>query len=218
MTDTHPAQAVAQLLQRFESAAKSRLPSKHVLFEAVEVVELRERQAAFREHARHPYLYFVRHGLLKQLYTGQDGSEWIKSFAAEGDAFGCPLAFAPGGKTSFASVAVERSVVERAPWATIDALAARHPAWQRALRLGFQWLAERKVQRERDLLMLRPPELYAAFAAASPELLARLPQKDLAAYLGVTAVGLNRIIRRTVRAGLERNAEAGHAAARQKTR
>jgi hypothetical protein len=52
------------------------------------------------------------------------------------------------------------------------------------------------VRRERDLLMLTAEQLYRQFVAASPDLLTRIAQKDLAAFLGVTAVGLNRIVKR----------------------
>ena len=62
--------------------------------------------------------------------------------------------------------------------------------------MAFQRLAELKVQREKDLLMLTAEELYLKFAAGHPATLAAIPQKDLASFLGVTAVGLNRIIRR----------------------
>jgi hypothetical protein len=51
------------------------------------------------------------------------------------------------------------------------------------------------VERERDLLTLTPRDLYAKLAASAPPWLPRVPQKDLAAYLGVTPVGLNRIVK-----------------------
>jgi hypothetical protein len=44
--------------------------------------------------------------------------------------------------------------------------------------------------------MLTAQELYRQLADESPALVERVPQKDLAAFLGVTPVGLNRIIRR----------------------
>jgi hypothetical protein len=53
-----------------------------------------------------------------------------------------------------------------------------------------------KVRRERDLLMLSAEALYRKFVNETPSLAERVPQKDLAAFLGVTPVGLNRIIRR----------------------
>ena len=137
----------------------------------------------------------MREGLFKQLYVQPDGSEWIKSFAGAGDLFACLDALTRQGPTRLASVAIERSVVERIEFAPIERLAETSLAWQKALRLAFQTLAMLKVQRERELLTLTPRELYQALVDAAPPWLDRVPQKDLAGYLGVTPVGLNRIVR-----------------------
>jgi CRP-like cAMP-binding protein len=172
------------------------LPHVERLFGAVRILHLQPRESAFREDEECPRLYLVRTGLLKQLYTSEDGSEWIKSFAREGDLFACPMALTRGGRTTFASVAIEPSIVEYIEWEVVETLAATDIAWQRAIRLGFQRLAEVKVRRERDLLMLSAEALYRQFAAETPDLIERVPQKDLAGFIGVTPVGLNRIIRR----------------------
>jgi CRP-like cAMP-binding protein len=58
---------------------------------------------------------------------------------------------------------------------------------------------ERKEKRERELLTLDAEERYRCFVAETPGLARRIPQKILARYLGVTAVGLNRIVKRVQR-------------------
>jgi DNA-binding MarR family transcriptional regulator len=63
-------------------------------------------------------------------------------------------------------------------------------------------LATRKERREWELLTLGPEARYISFKNAYPELERRIPQKDLARHLGLTPVGLNRIVRR-VRLRLE---------------
>ena len=192
------ADATLRALTRLESLTGLRLPDAGRLLETVRVRRLEPRESAFREGELCPRIHVVRSGLLKQLYTREDGSEWIKSFTGAGDVFACLDGLA-GGRTSFASVAIESSVVESVDWRDIERLADGDIAWQKAVRLAFQWLAQLKVRRERDLLMLTAEELYRKFASESPELARRAPQKDLAAFLGVTPVGLNRIIRRTAR-------------------
>jgi CRP-like cAMP-binding protein len=195
MLATSATPATLEILKRVE-ARTGPLPRRQVLLDAVRVTSLAPRERAFDEDEECPRVYVVRSGLLKQLYTREDGSEWIKSFACEGDLFACPVALAPGGRTTFASVAIDRSVVEWVDWRVIEELGRTDLAWQTAIRLGFQALAEVKVRRERDLLMLNAEALYRKFIADTPTLAARVPQKDLAAFLGVTPVGLNRIIRR----------------------
>jgi CRP-like cAMP-binding protein len=183
------------LIRRLEARHGLVLPGVDALAQRLQAVALRPRQAAFHQGEPCPYVFVVREGLLKQLYTQPDGSEWIKSFAGPGDLFACLQAL-DGGVTAFASVAIEPSVVERIDFAALEQQAEQHLAWQKALRLGFQALAALKVERERELLTFSARELYERLAASAPEWIDRVPQKDLAAFLGVTPVGLNRIIRR----------------------
>lgn len=51
--------------------------------------------------------------------------------------------------------------------------------------------------RERELPMLTPRERYRQFLAERTELVKLATQRDIASYLGVTAVGLSRIATRT---------------------
>jgi CRP-like cAMP-binding protein len=187
--------ACLQALRRFEERSGLVLPLPARSEGWVTTLSLKPRESAFRAGDTCPYLFVVRSGLLKQHYTTEDGREAVKSFSAEGAFFGCPAALA-GRTASFSSTAIEPSVVERIDFRALEALADTQPAWQKALRIGFAALAEIKVGRERDLLTLSAEQLYLQLVRSAPDLVARIPQKDLAGYLGVTAVGLNRIIRR----------------------
>jgi CRP-like cAMP-binding protein len=187
---------LVRALRRLEQDFGLQLPEVEQLAAAVQLLPLRERAFAFHEGEHCPRLFGVRTGLLKQFYTTPDGKEWIKSFTAEDELFACPIGFPPGGRTSFAAAALENSVLEAIDWRLIEALGERHLAWQKAIRCAFQALAGLKMVRERDLLMYTPEQMYRQLQARRPEMVARVPQKDLAAYLGVTPVGLNRIARR----------------------
>ncbi len=205
--------AIAEFLERVQAKTGIALPALEHIVPQVRVAALRPRAPAFTEGERCPRVFIVRSGLLKQFYTDEHGSEWIKSFTGEGDLFGCPIAL-NGGRTTFASVAIEPSVVESIEWAIIDRLASEHTAWLRTVCLGFQRLAELKVQRERDLLMLTSEQLYRQFLAECPRMAARVPQKELAGFLGVTPVGLNRIVQRVRRAGRHPPGSRGRSSAR----
>lgn len=185
---------LSSLLARFEAGAP--LPGREQLAAAVRVRRLREREAAFHANDACSHLFAVREGYLKQVYVRADGAERIKSFAGPGELFACPFALRPGGRTSFASIAIGPCTVESVDYRLVEGLAAAHPRWQAVLTEAFRRLAELKVERERDLLMLSAEALYRELAARRPALLAAVPQKDLAGYLGVTPVGLNRIVRR----------------------
>jgi CRP-like cAMP-binding protein len=183
------------IVRSFERLHGLMLPDIDRLASNLEVFGVRRRENAFRQGERVAHVYAVRSGLFKQLYIREDGTEWIKSFTGPGDMFACIHAITRGVPATFASVAIEPSVVECMEFALLEELAAANASWQKALRMAFQQLAELKVERERDLLTLNPRQRYAKLVRAAPGWLPRVPQKDLAAHLGVTPVGLSRIVR-----------------------
>ena len=150
----------------------------------------------FMQGAEHPYVYVVRRGLIKNVYLRDTGDAWIKSFSNEGGFFASVAALKPGGRTSFSAVCVENSELERFPFKAIEPLADSDLAWSTVLRKALAIFAERKEQRERELLTLNPEDRYRAVLAEQPDIEGRITQKDLAAYIGITPVGLNRIVRR----------------------
>jgi CRP-like cAMP-binding protein len=152
--------------------------------------------AVFMQDVEHPFVYVVRTGLIKNVYFGEDGEDWIKSFSEEGFFFASIAALERGGRTSFAAIAVEPSVVERLPYALLEQLAGQDLTWARIVRRALLIFAERKEKRERELLTLKPEGRYRAFVGDAPGLEQRIPQRDLARHLGLTPVGLNRIVRR----------------------
>lgn len=185
----------AALLASLESRHGLTLPERETLLPHVRVLGIAPREAAFRQGERCSDVFVVRSGLFKQVYLEADGRERIKSFADPGELFACPVAIGRDAPTTFASIAIEAGIVEHIGFAHIEALAERHLAWQKALRLVFQHLAELKTRREHDLLTFTPRELYRQIVERAPQWIGRVPQKDLAGYLGVTPVGLNRIVR-----------------------
>jgi CRP-like cAMP-binding protein len=171
--------------ERFAATLRSRtLPAGETLFDA---------------GVAWPWLTVVARGLFKLVYLRADGTERIKSFIAEGGFFASLAGLPPGGRTTFAAVAMEPSRVEQLSYAALRDFGDRHIAWQRALRAGIEIYGARKEKRERELLMLTPPQRYRLFLDEDAALAARIPQKDLALHLGVTPVALSRIRGRLAR-------------------
>lgn len=150
-------------------------------------------EALFHADQAWPWLAVVATGVVKLVYPREDGSERIKSFIAEGGFFASLAALAPDGRTSFAAVAMTELAVEQMPYVALREFGDRHVAWQRALRVGIEYYGARKEKRERELLMLSPEQRYRLFLDEEPALAARIAQKDLALYLGITPVALSRI-------------------------
>jgi CRP-like cAMP-binding protein len=176
-----------------ETAAGGPLPEWGRVQNSLQVRSFEAGGTVFLQDVAHPYVYAVRRGLLKLSYLGEEGDEWIKSFAHEGRFFASIAALEPRGRTSFMVTALEPSVVEQVDYRVLAELGATHLPWSRALHALTMVFAARKEQRERELLTLSPEPRYLAFKDAYPELERRIPQKDLARHLGLTPVGFNRI-------------------------
>lgn len=173
--------------------AGDEVPLPDDLAQHLRIVCVPKGQTLFEAGQAHPYLYVVRRGCLKLVYRALNGDDWVQELVAEGDFF-CSLTALHGqGVTSFACEALEACELECIDYVWMEEIAGQHALWQRALLRGWQEFAARKELRERDLLTLTPPQRYEAFVHAHPGLAQRVPQKDLARYLGVTPVSLSRI-------------------------
>jgi CRP-like cAMP-binding protein len=183
----------------FEQLAGGELPAWERVEAEMVVRKIDAGGTVFMQDAEHPFAYVVRSGLIKNVYFSEDGEDWIKSFCEEGRFFASIAALELGGRTSFAAIAVEPSVVERIPYVLLERLAEQDLVWARILRRALLIFGERKEKRERELLTLKPEQRYRAFVADTPGLEQRIPQRDLARHLGLTPVGLNRIVQRVRR-------------------
>ena len=193
--------APSTLLTLLDTLAPVPLPERERAHEAVTARVVPAGAAVFHQDTAHAHVHAVQSGLVKLAYLGEDGTEWIKSFVAEGGFFASLAALAPGGRTTFLASALEPSRIEGIPHGVLEDLASRHLPWSHALRTLAMAHAARKEQRERELLTLGAEARYRRFVAEHPGLHRRVPQKDLARHLGVTPVGFNRIVKRVRQAG-----------------
>lgn len=162
----------------------------------VRTLRFRAGRTVFAGGETAPDLLFLCSGLIKLTYLREDGSEWIKSFIQEGMFFSSVTAIMTKAASPFSAVALEDCVVERLPVEPLMQLADHDLGWSRALRNGVIDFAMRKEERERLFLTMTAQERYRHLLMHAPEIVGRVAQKDLAAYLGVTPVGLSRIARR----------------------
>lgn len=176
-----------------EQMAGDHLPDWEDFANGVEVRRLEPGQALFEAGQPWPWLSVVVEGLFKLVYLREDGSERIKSFIGAPGFFTSLAGLSPDGRASFTAVAMTPCVTAQLSYPRILTLAERHLAWQKAWRVAIEHYGVRKEKRERELLTLTPQERYCLFMAESPELASKIPQKDLALYLGITPVGLSRL-------------------------
>lgn len=185
----------------FETLSRAPLPEWPRVEAASQALELAAGATLFQVEEVQPYIYGVRSGLIKQVLVGPEGRECVKGLSYEQTFFTSVAALQPQGRTSFAAVAVEDSVVERLEFRVLLQLADTHPSWQRLLRQAFQTFSARKELREREVLMLTDEQRVRSFVHEHPALEGRVPAADLASYLGMTPDALARVQARLRRGG-----------------
>lgn len=140
-------------------------------------------------------VYFCNQGLFRLFYTLADGREFTKSFSLASEFVTSYGAMISGGESYFAVQALEDSVVIQIPYSLLQELTDRSHAWERLMRRCAEQLYMKKEERERELLYLSATERLLAFRRKYPGLEARIPQYQIASYLGINPVSLSRIVK-----------------------
>ncbi|WP_447727706.1 Crp/Fnr family transcriptional regulator [Sphingomonas koreensis] len=139
---------------------------------------------------------FILHsGLVKLTYATASGEEWIKSLIVDHGVFG-PSGQGPSASIAFSAVAVERSVLAAVPIGWLSREIAGSPTLAAAHARFIDWVRLRKEAREQALLCQSAEERYRDLLASDADLIARLPQADIARFLRITPVAFSRIKRR----------------------
>jgi CRP-like cAMP-binding protein len=145
-------------------------------------------------------VHFVLRGLVRVYYLDPDGVERTKAFRAE-DHLVCAFSAALRGEPSGVFVqAVEPTELLVASRAGFDALVSGDPAWRDVLARITEALYLEEERLRRQLLTQDATTRYREFLADQPDLAARLSQRQVAAFLGITPEALSRIRGRLARA------------------
>lgn len=153
-------------------------------------------------------LWFVEQGLLRSYWLDAQGQERNRGFHAELDWAG---SLHDGAGAGTGAGAGELGLQALEPSELVELPRAQLAQWQQqddvalalARALGFH--IEQLARREASLLLESATQRYQRLLAERPELLARVPQHQLASYLAITPVALSRI-RRRLRAAVPHSA------------
>jgi CRP-like cAMP-binding protein len=136
---------------------------------------------------------FVLTGLTRMYYLADDGVERTKGFRAEG-ALVCSYAATLRSAPSHLFIeTLEPCDLLTASRPAFAQLCAGHPAWAAVLAAMTEQLFLDEERRHRELLTEDATTRYRTFLATEPGLVARLTQRQVAAYVGVTPEALSRI-------------------------
>lgn len=166
------------------------------LEEFIQVKSYKKSEHMVRPGEKCTHFAIVLKGMFRLYYVAHEGREYIKAFRAEGE-MAAPYAEILQEIPSRTFVeAMEDSEVLLINFEDFKKLSQGHPIWEKIRLEMAEELFIQKEQKEFDLLQLSAPERYKSFLATHGRIKDRIPQYHIAAYLGITAVALSRIIKK----------------------
>ncbi len=140
--------------------------------------------------------YFVLDGVLKRVVTNADAREMILRFADEHDMETSYAAWRLNTPTPYSIVCLTKARVAKLPMPTWVAFMDRHPKFKATFEHEVMRLMSEIMAHTITLHLLDAPGRVRRFMRKHPELAERIPKKELAAYLNLSAETLSRLKQR----------------------
>jgi CRP-like cAMP-binding protein len=138
--------------------------------------------------------YFILDGILKRVVANKEGKEMILRFADGGEMETSYAAWRLGTPTPYGIVCVTKARVARMPLEAWVAFLDRHVAAKQVFELGVMRGMSEVMAHTITLHLLDAPGRVKRFLRKQPRLLDRIPQKELACYLNLSAETLSRLM------------------------
>lgn len=140
--------------------------------------------------------YFVLDGILKRVVTNANAKEMILRFADERDIETSYAAWRLNTPTPYSIVCLTKARVAKLPMPTWVAFIDRHPKFKATFEHEVMRLMSEIMAHTITLHLLDAPGRVRRFVRKHPELAERIPKKELAAYLNLSAETLSRLKQR----------------------
>jgi len=140
--------------------------------------------------------YFIVDGVLKRVVTSPEGKEMILRFAAERDLETSYAAWRLGTPTPYSIVCVTKARVARLPMEEWIQFLEKRPQTKQLFEYYVMGLMSDVMAHTITLHLLDAPGRVHRFMRKHPDLLDRIPQKQLASHLNLSAETLSRLRQR----------------------
>lgn len=140
--------------------------------------------------------YFLIEGILKRVVSNADAKEMILRFAGEHDIETSYAAWRLNTPTPYAIVSVTKARVASLSMPQWVELLDRHPRYKAEFEFAIMKLMSEIMAHTITLHMLDAPGRVHRFMRKHGELAERIPKKELAAYLNLSAETLSRLKQR----------------------
>ena len=194
LLETHPESSVIRLQLRQNVVIKKLTEAEFgELEQLLEIVDCQKRETLVAQGVREMGQYFVIDGVLKRVVSDKAAKEMILRFAAEREIETSYAAWRLGTPTPYSIVSVTRSRVAKLALKDWVDYVERHPRVKAAFEFQVMLLMSEIMAHTITLHLLDAPGRVHRFMRKHAELFERLPKKELASYLNISAETLSRL-------------------------
>jgi CRP/FNR family transcriptional regulator, dissimilatory nitrate respiration regulator len=192
--ENHPEKNIIRV-QLTQNAVLSELTSseRKELEQLLDVVDCSKGDFLLHQGVHEMEQYFVLDGILKRVVSNDQAKEMILRFSDERDMETSYAAWRLGSPTPYSIVSVTKARVAKLPLQQWIAFMEKHPSIKASFEYSVMRLMSEIMAHTITLHLLDAPGRVNRFMRKQPELFERLPKKELAAYLNLSAETLSRL-------------------------
>lgn len=138
--------------------------------------------------------FFILKGCMKKYYL-MDGEEKINGFYTEGQAI-TPISYVNKAPSKYYISTIEKTIVSYGNHNSEKELYKKHPELESLTRILEEKLMVDKIEEFDNWMNHNPEERYLLLIKNRPDLIQRIPQYQIANYLGIRPESLSRIRKR----------------------
>ena len=157
------------------------------------VVDCQKGDFLLRQGVHDMEQYFVLDGILKRVVSNDQAKEMVLRFADRSDMETSYAAWRLGTLTPYSIVSVTKARVAKLSMPEWIAFMEKHPAIKQSFEYYVMRLMSEIMAHTITLHLLDAPGRVNRFIRKQPELFERLPKKELASYLNLSAETLSRL-------------------------
>lgn len=195
--DTHPEKNVIRVQLAHNIVLKGMTAAQTAELEPLlVVVDCHKGEGLLRQGVHEMEQYFILEGILKRVVSNQEAKEMILRFAHEGEMETSYAAWRLGTPAPYSIVCVTKARVAKLPLRQWVAFIERHPGMKQIFEYEVMHHMSEIMAHTITLHLLDAPGRFKRFLRKHPELLDRIPKKELASYLNLSAETLSRLKQR----------------------